>query len=76
VACSGSSSLPEVVGDAAKTFEPKDADSIRAALECVLGSDSALAALVERGRTRRQLFSWKFCAERTVGIYRNLLGSP
>jgi glycosyltransferase involved in cell wall biosynthesis len=76
VACSGNSALPEVVGDAAKTFEPTDADSIRAALECVLGSSSSLAALVERGRTRRQLFSWKFCAERTVGIYRNLLGSP
>jgi glycosyltransferase involved in cell wall biosynthesis len=76
VACSGNSSLPEVVGDAAKTFDPTDADSIREALECVLGSGSSLAALVERGRARRQLFSWKYCAERTVGIYRTLLGSP
>jgi glycosyltransferase involved in cell wall biosynthesis len=76
VACSGNSSLPEVVGDAAKTFEPTDADSIRGALECVLGSSSSLAALVERGRTRRQLFSWKNCAQRTVSIYRSVLGSP
>jgi len=35
VACSNSSSLPEVVGDAAKLFDPRDRDSIRSALESV-----------------------------------------
>jgi glycosyltransferase involved in cell wall biosynthesis len=74
VACSGNSSLPEVVGDAAETFEPTDADSIRAALESVLGSRTSHDALVERGRVRRQLFSWKSCAERTVDVYRTVLG--
>jgi glycosyltransferase involved in cell wall biosynthesis len=74
VACSGNSALPEVVGDAAKTFEPTDVNSIRSALECVLGSVSSLAAIVDHGRIRRQIFSWKHCAERTVGVYRTLLG--
>jgi glycosyltransferase involved in cell wall biosynthesis len=75
VACSNSSSLPEVVGDAARLFDPLDRDSIRGALESVLDSPSAATALKERGRIRRQLFSWRSCAENTVGIYRRVLNS-
>jgi len=75
VACSNSSSLPEVVGDAARLFEPADRDSIRSALESVLDSPTAATALKERGRIRRQLFSWRRCAENTIGIYRRVLNS-
>jgi glycosyltransferase involved in cell wall biosynthesis len=75
VACSNSSSLPEVVGDAARLFDPADRDSIRGALESVLDSPSAAAALKERGRIRRQLFSWRSCAENTLDIYRRVLNS-
>jgi glycosyltransferase involved in cell wall biosynthesis len=75
VACSNSSSLPEVVGDAATLFDPADRDSIRSALESVLGSPSAVTALKERGRIRTQLFSWRGCAERTLDIYRRVLDS-
>jgi glycosyltransferase involved in cell wall biosynthesis len=74
VACSNSSSLPEVVGDAAVLFDPLDRDSIRDALESVLVSRSATTVLKERGRIRRQLFSWRNCAEKTVGVYRRVLG--
>jgi glycosyltransferase involved in cell wall biosynthesis len=73
VACSNSSSLPEVVGDAARLFDPLDRDSIRSALESVLDSPSAATALKERGRIRTQLFSWRSCAENTIGIYRRIL---
>jgi glycosyltransferase involved in cell wall biosynthesis len=75
VACSNSSSLPEVVGDAATLFDPADRDSIRTALEAVLDSPSAATALKERGRIRRQLFSWRSCAENTIGIYRRVLNN-
>jgi glycosyltransferase involved in cell wall biosynthesis len=75
VACSNSSSLPEVVGDAAALFDPADRDAIRSALESVLGSPSAATALKEGGRIRTQLFSWRSCAENTVDIYRRVLNS-
>jgi glycosyltransferase involved in cell wall biosynthesis len=75
VACSNSSSLPEVVGDAATLFDAADRDAIRSALESVLGSPSAATALKERGRIRTQLFSWRSCAENTVDIYRQVLNS-
>jgi glycosyltransferase involved in cell wall biosynthesis len=73
VACSNSSSLPEVAGDAARLFDPLDRESIRDALESVLESPSAATALRERGRIRRQLFSWRDCAEKTIEIYRRVL---
>ncbi len=75
VACSNSSSLPEVVGDAARLFDPADRDAIRSALESVLGSPAAATALKERGRIRTQLFSWRSCAENTLDIYRQVLNS-
>jgi glycosyltransferase involved in cell wall biosynthesis len=75
VACSNLSSLPEVVADAAMLFDPADRDAIRTAVESVLGSPSAAAALKERGRIRTQQFSWRSCAENTVNIYRRVLNS-
>jgi glycosyltransferase involved in cell wall biosynthesis len=75
VACSNSSSLPEVVGDAARLFDPQDRDSIRSAMESVLDSPSAATVLKEQGRIRSQLFSWRSCAENTISIYRRVLNS-
>jgi glycosyltransferase involved in cell wall biosynthesis len=75
VACSNLSSLPEVVGDAARLFDPFDLDSIRSALESVFDSPSEATKLKERGRIRGQLFSWRSCAENTISIYRRVLDS-
>jgi len=72
VACSNSSSLPEVVGDAARLFDPADRNSIRDALEAVLNSPATATALQERGRIRRAQFSWRRCAQDTVNIYRRV----
>lgn len=69
VACSNTSSIPEVVGDAAVTFDPADPEAIRTVLESVLSSNSMCDTLIERGRQRRELFSWRRCAQETVGIY-------
>jgi glycosyltransferase involved in cell wall biosynthesis len=75
VACSNTSSLPEVVGDAAVFFDPLDRDSIRSAVESVLNSPSVASVLRERGQIRRQRFSWGSCAANTVKIYRRILDS-
>jgi len=75
VACSNTSSLPEVVGDAAVMFDPARPDSIRLALESVLASVSLAASLVDRGRVRKLHFSWKECAKNTVEVYRSVLGT-
>jgi glycosyltransferase involved in cell wall biosynthesis len=73
VACSKISSLPEVAGDAALTFDPLDvraiADSIRA-----LWTDPLLRAeLRERGLRQAARFSWARAAEETWAVYQSLL---
>lgn len=73
VACSNSSSFPEVVGDAAKLFDASDPDAIRLALESVLNSPADAASLIDRGYGRQAQFSWSLCAEKTVQAYRKML---
>lgn len=73
VACSNTSSMPEVVGDAAIQFDPYNVESIADAL-VNLSSDLALQrSLIDRGRSRVGLFSWKQCAMQTLDVYKALL---
>ena len=74
VACSNSSSLPEVVGDAAKLFDPLNRDSVRDALESVLESPSAAAALRERGRVSQAAVFMAEGAENTMS--KSIAASP
>ena len=73
VVCSNSSSLPEVVGDAAETFDPLDEEAMRVAIERVIDSPSRRNELITAGRERYPLFTWKNCAHKTERIYRELL---
>jgi glycosyltransferase involved in cell wall biosynthesis len=73
VICSNTSSLPEVVGDAACLFDPTDIDAMRAAIEKVVGFPDYHSDLVKRGRERIQHFSWDRTAKETVEVYRELL---
>jgi glycosyltransferase involved in cell wall biosynthesis len=73
VVCSNSSSLPEVVGDAAESFDPLDEEAILAAMEVVLESSSRRSTLVAAGRIRYRQFTWEKCAQQTEAIYRKLI---
>jgi glycosyltransferase involved in cell wall biosynthesis len=73
VICSNTSSLPEVVGDAAELFDPTDEDSMLRALKNVLLSRARQNELVDRGRYRSSLFSWKKCAEQTLKVYEKIV---
>jgi glycosyltransferase involved in cell wall biosynthesis len=75
VACSNSSSIPEVVGDAAALFDPLDPDSIRTVLERVLSSDKLLGEYVTRGALRSRLFCWDRCAQETIDVYQRTLAA-
>lgn len=73
VICSNSSSLPEVVGEAAETFDPLDEAAMLTAMGNVLDSPSRRNAMIEAGRARYPLFTWEKCARETEVIYRSLL---
>ena len=69
VACANASSLPEVVGDAALTFDPHETEAIRAALR-QLSTDAELRAdLRARGLARAAKFSWQRAARETRQVY-------
>ena len=63
VACSDVSSLPEVVGDAALTFDPHDVGDIAATMARGIGDSGLREELVARGLERVKQFTWERCAE-------------
>ncbi len=73
VACSNTSSIPEVVGDAAEYFDPNDSQSIRAAIELVLTSTERQTDLINKGYERCTQFTWERCAQETLAVYKALL---
>lgn len=72
VVCSNTSSIPEVVGNAAEQFDPANHESMRKAIESVVGNDLLRESLIERGRDRVGYFSWERCAKETLDIYRRV----
>ena len=74
VITSSTSSLPEVVGDAAVTVNPESVEDIAGAMRRVLGSATLREDLRARGLKRAAEFSWQKTAAATLGVYRRLAG--
>lgn len=66
---SNSSSLPEVVGDAARLVDPRDDEALAQALEDVVFDGGTRTVLRERGLTRAKMFSWDTTARQTLDVY-------
>ncbi len=77
VITSNISSLPEVVGDAGITVDPKDIDALGEAMEKVLLDEGPRKSIISKGLERARLFSWETSAKETLKIcqrvYRSLL---
>ena len=74
VICSSTSSLPEIVGDAALTLDPLDRDAWVAALAELLEKEALRAEMRTKGLRRAQTFSWEETARRTWLVYQRILG--
>ena len=66
------SSLPEVVGDAALTVSPTDADALCQALIRVVQSPALRADLGGRALARAALFSWPTFVQQHLELYRHI----
>ncbi len=73
VVCSNSSSLPEVVGDAALMCSPTDIDSLTHNLQRGLEDDAWRTKAVETGLLHAATFSWQRCARETITVYREVM---
>ena len=74
VACSRTSSLPEVAGEAARFFDPTDTAAIAAALDRLLADPTLRDELRQRGLARAATFSWARTAQATLAAYHRLAG--
>jgi glycosyltransferase involved in cell wall biosynthesis len=70
VACSNAAALPEVVGDAARLFDPHDPQAIAAAVRDVLDAPAEWTA---RGLAHAARYSWDATARGHEDVYRELL---
>jgi len=73
VACSNTSSLPEVAGEAALLFDPHDTGAVAAAVERLLGDEAEAQRLRTAGYERVREFTWERTARLTLDSYRRAL---
>ena len=73
VVTSNTSSLPELVKDAAILVNPNDSLEISKSIIKFINDINIRNNFIERGLKRVKNFTWKKCAQETVKIYRNIL---
>ena len=73
VAASGTSAIPELLGDPAATFDPADPADIARCVRDVLDSPAMLDALRESSREQAALHTWERVARRTMQGYERAL---
>lgn len=71
LAASNSSCLPEIYGDAAIYFNPKDEQDIMEKIKFVWTDEPTRQNLIKLGLEQVKKYSWKNLAEKTLQIYQN-----
>lgn len=71
--CSNVTSLPEIAGDAALYFNPFEPADIAGVIRKFYGDAAIAKTLIEAGKERLKLFSWKKNAAETVAFYEKIL---
>lgn len=75
VICSNTSSIPEIVGEAAFQFDPNHSGSIDDAIRKAIEDSTARTEMIGRGYTQFQKFSWDKCAADTLNAYEQIVGA-
>ena len=63
LACSRTSALTEVAGEAALYFDPLDEEAMAAALRTIMIDEEVRSHLIAAGRRNLRRFSWQACAQ-------------
>lgn len=67
--CSNTSSIPEVVGDAAILVEPLDSEQWAEKIEYLLNNSDLVQELENKSLEQSKRFSWQKTAEETLSVY-------
>ncbi len=73
VVTSNTSSLPEVVGDAALLVDPNDVISLAEVILRVISDRTLRNELICKGKEQAKLYSWERTAKETLNAYRTML---
>ncbi len=73
VITSSSSSLSEIVGDAAIKVDPYDINEICLQMNKILDNNNLQNILIKKGINQSRKFSWKRCAKETLDAYKSVL---
>jgi len=74
VLASNTSSLPEVLGDAALLVNPENVFEIARGMKSILMEDALRTRLIERGMTHISKFSWVTAAKQVIEAYNRAVG--
>lgn len=69
VVSSNATCLPEINGDAAHYFDPRDVNDIAHKINDVLSDPALRAGLIKNGKIQVGKYSWAEMAKKTLGIY-------
>lgn len=69
VACSNTTSLPEVAGEAALYFDPESVEQIADAIYQMITEQPTRNCLVEKGKEQIKKFSWITTARETIDVF-------
>ncbi len=73
VLTSDASSLSEIAGDAAVLVNPFEVASIAGGMTRLIRDEALRERLVARGRRRAARYTWQDCAQKTMGVYREIM---
>ncbi len=73
-AVANTSAIPEVCGEAALYFNPRDEQDMAKKIAKLLNNPKSREILIKKGKNHVKNFSWDKVAEKTLEIYMDLLG--
>lgn len=71
--CAAAGALPEIGGDAAEFFPPRDPEALANAIGRLLDEPARRRRHQEAGRERARRFSWRRCAQEHTELYAEVL---
>jgi len=73
VISSNTTALPEILGEAALYFDPKNIQKMSAEIIDLINNPEKQNELIEQGLKQIKKYSWEECAQKTLSIYKNIL---
>ena len=70
---SSAGALPEIYGEAALYFDPKNVNELIENIKKVRDDRKYREKMIRFGKNRAKVFSWEKCAEETLSVYQEVL---